>query len=107
MTQNRNFQAGDLVFIRFRLFSDPFAAGWGWAVEDLKIQDNLVDVEDFILSNDFQLYPNPVNSEIITIEAAFQQSVEDVQLVIYDSFGRLIQQQVVIMSNTPHYHCLN
>jgi len=99
MTQNRNFQAGDLVFIRFRLFSDPFAAGWGWAVEDLKIQDNLVDVEDFILSNDFQLYPNPVNSEIITIEAAFQQSVEDVQLVIYDSFGRLIQQQVVTPTN--------
>ncbi|MDH4057378.1 MAG: hypothetical protein OEU76_01370, partial [Cyclobacteriaceae bacterium] len=35
--QNR-FSTGDEVVIRFRLFSDPFAAGWGWAIDNLKIQ---------------------------------------------------------------------
>jgi Secretion system C-terminal sorting domain len=32
------FAAGDEVVIRFRLFSDPGAAGWGWAIDNLKIQ---------------------------------------------------------------------
>ena len=32
------FKAGDEVVIRFRLFSDPGAAGWGWAIDNLKIQ---------------------------------------------------------------------
>lgn len=32
------FASGDEVVIRFRLFSDPGAAGWGWAIDNLKIQ---------------------------------------------------------------------
>ncbi|MEM6297086.1 MAG: T9SS type A sorting domain-containing protein [Bacteroidota bacterium] len=32
------FAAGDEILIRFRLFSDPFAVGWGWAIDDLRIQ---------------------------------------------------------------------
>ncbi len=32
------FDTGDEVVIRFRLFSDPGAAGWGWAIDNLKIQ---------------------------------------------------------------------
>lgn len=32
------FDAGEEILIRFRLFSDPFARGWGWAIDDLRIQ---------------------------------------------------------------------
>ncbi len=32
------FAAGEEILIRFRLFSDPFAVGWGWAIDDLRIQ---------------------------------------------------------------------
>ena len=32
------FNEGDEVIIRFRLFSDPGVAGWGWAIDNLKIQ---------------------------------------------------------------------
>jgi hypothetical protein len=32
------FQANDVVAFRFRFFSDPFAAGWGWAIDNLSIQ---------------------------------------------------------------------
>jgi hypothetical protein len=32
------FQANDEVVIRFRLYSDPFARGWGWAIDNLRIQ---------------------------------------------------------------------
>lgn len=38
MNLQDKFDTGDEVVLRFRLFSDPGAAGWGWAVDNLKIQ---------------------------------------------------------------------
>ena len=38
MTSNGNFKANDIVQIRFRLFADQAAHGWGWAIDNLKIQ---------------------------------------------------------------------
>jgi hypothetical protein len=32
------FHAGDEVALRFRLYSDPFATGWGWSIDNMKIQ---------------------------------------------------------------------
>jgi hypothetical protein len=32
------FDPGQVVAIRFRLFSDPFAVGWGWSIDNLAIQ---------------------------------------------------------------------
>ena len=44
-----NISAGDTLLLRFRLFSDPFANGWGWVIEDLKINP-LVDAVEKIQS---------------------------------------------------------
>ncbi len=38
MNLQDKFDTNDEVVIRFRLFSDPGAAGWGWAIDNLKIQ---------------------------------------------------------------------
>jgi hypothetical protein len=46
------------LLIRFRLFSDPFANGWGWVIDDLKINPLIDSVEDRKY-NDFTIYPNP------------------------------------------------
>jgi hypothetical protein len=43
------FAAGDEVVIRFRLFSDHGAAGWGWAIDNLKIQ--IDEIPPVILHN--------------------------------------------------------
>lgn len=45
------FAPGDTVFFRFRLFSDPFATAWGWAVDDLAIQEDFKAVTSFTLVN--------------------------------------------------------
>ncbi|HMB91640.1 MAG TPA: hypothetical protein VKP65_12380, partial [Rhodothermales bacterium] len=39
------FERGDLIFIRFRLFSDPLAVAWGWAIDNLDIQPNAVSTD--------------------------------------------------------------
>jgi hypothetical protein len=57
---------GDTLLLRFRLYSDPFANGWGWAIEDLKINPLVDAVEKLSEFNDVRLYPNPGNGVIKT-----------------------------------------
>ena len=95
MTQSGHFKSGDTVFIRFRLFSDPSLTGWGWAIDNLRIQDSSVAVEDFISTSNFQLFPNPVTNKVITINAFLKQPVSDLQLILYNDSGQLILQQEI------------
>ncbi len=50
--------AGDTLLVRFRLFSDPFANGWGWVIENLKLGP-LVDAVENIFTETVKVYPNP------------------------------------------------
>jgi hypothetical protein len=50
--------AGDTLLLRFRLYSDPFANGWGWVIEDLKISP-LVDAIEAVNNHPVNIYPNP------------------------------------------------
>lgn len=49
------FNPGDEVVIRFRLHSDPFGAGWGWAIDNLHIQTD--DIAPEILHNHVDYLP--------------------------------------------------
>jgi hypothetical protein len=66
-----NISAGDTLLVRFRLFSDPFANGWGWVIEDLKINP-LVDALPDINNKPVVLYPNPGRG-LIKISYDFSQ----------------------------------
>lgn len=75
--------AGDTLLIRFRLFSDPYANGWGWNIQDLSInalinstvRDN---VEEVIA------YPNPGNGYI---RLNGLQAGSDFSYTIFNSSG--------------------
>jgi hypothetical protein len=49
------FKAGDEVAFRFRLFSDPFSSGWGWSIDNLKIQIDDVPPQILHQQTDFVL----------------------------------------------------
>ena len=53
-----NISTGDTMLVRFRLFSDPSANGWGWVIEDLKIGP-LIDAVSEISHSQVLIYPNP------------------------------------------------
>jgi len=55
---SNNISAEDTLLVRFRLYSDPFANGWGWVVEDLKINP-LVNAVELISNDPVIIYPNP------------------------------------------------
>lgn len=64
LTASSDFNVGDEVLIRFRLYSDPYANGWGWCIDNLMIGSN-VDVAQTELSPGvLRLYPNPAGREL-------------------------------------------
>jgi hypothetical protein len=64
MTENGSFVPGDDVLIRFRLFSNETTNGWGWAIDNLYIQDPITSTEKE-LESAISVYPNPAKETII------------------------------------------
>ena len=56
-----NFDLNDVILIRFRLFADAAVTGWGWAIDDLAIQEEPLAVYEN-QKNNFSIYPNPIIS---------------------------------------------
>ena len=92
----KRFAPGDRVLIRFRLFADPGAHGWGWLIDDLAIQQNAADTtpppptvpQKFRLTGS---YPNPMSPFNPTTTIRFDIAAEtDVTLKVYDVRGRLV-----------------
>ena len=96
LLQDDNFSGGDTILIRFRLFSDPYAHGWGWAVDNLKIQGDVsIGEKKIIAPEDFFIYPNP-SSGSFTISGTFHQPVKQLNFVITDLVGRQIYSRELL-----------
>ena len=96
MLENQAFAAGDEVLIRFRLFADALAHGWGWAIDNLSIQAPVTGVEE---SPDtaFKLYPVPASSEVF---AQFEtRSGQTAEFRVSDVQGRVVYSEKV--NNLP------
>lgn len=83
--------AGDTLLLRFRLFSDPYANGWGWVIEDLKI-NSLVDAVEKISYEHVKVYPNPGNGLIkISSDRAGFENGKPLPYKIFNSSGICIK----------------
>jgi len=90
---NGNFQAGDAILIRFRLFSDPYSNGWGWIIDNLAIQDFETAVSPSLLSSGEVLYfPNPA-AESLNLQIQSKQNIHQLFLKIYNSSGKMVRNQ--------------
>ena len=90
LTENENFVAGDTILIRFRLYSDQLAAGWGWAIDNIRIQIPTAN-EAFpsqIVQNAY-LYPNPLKNEL-NVSILTYEPMNQISCDIYNSYGQLV-----------------
>jgi hypothetical protein len=89
------FNWGDTVLLRFRLYADTSVPGWGWAIDNLSIQNGSPTNADGARQLRFALeqnYPNPFNpSTQIRYEMPKSSRVS---LKVYDQRGRLVRTLV-------------
>ena len=90
MTANDFFSPGDTILIRFRLFSDPYAHGWGWAIDNLRIQFPVSAPLPVLSPGNITVYPNPFN-DIINVRIEPKSNIEDLQIDIYNSMGQKVK----------------
>jgi hypothetical protein len=86
-----NISEGDSLLIRFRLYSDPYANGWGWAIDDLKINP-LVDQVEEISTLGIKVFPNPGNG-LVNIIFQGTEDLKPVRINVYNYTGRCIVQE--------------
>ena len=83
--------AGDTLLLRFRLYSDPLANGWGWVIEDLKINP-LIDAVEKNTYDPVKVFPNPGNGLIrITSDIEGSNSDKSMRYSIFNSSGICIK----------------
>ncbi len=88
---NEVFKEGDIIFIRFRLFADPFVNGWGWSIDDIRIElDRSTSTSDVAKLN-FVIYPNPTSDQLfIQLPSAMTGKIS-----VYDLNGRIVKQAII------------
>ncbi|HEU5289897.1 MAG TPA: T9SS type A sorting domain-containing protein [Cyclobacteriaceae bacterium] len=104
LTESGDFIANDNVIIRFRMFADESINGWGWAIDNLYIQDVVTSTEKE-LDTAVSVYPNPTNGNI-TIEATgISSSVFAIQLL--DTQGKITYRATEEISNGKMSHTIS
>lgn len=93
MLENGNFVSGDTILIRFRLFSDPYAHGWGWAIDNLRIQSPVSSNMTSLSPGNIIVYPNPFNGSFkITSETS--KSIDHLQFDVFNMFGQKVKSVI-------------
>jgi photosystem II stability/assembly factor-like uncharacterized protein len=84
----KKFKDGDIIYLRFRLVSDPFAEGWGWMIDNIEIGDPTTSVEEILEAYEVKNYPNPfTNSTRLSFSLTEKSSIF---AQLYDVNGRVI-----------------
>jgi photosystem II stability/assembly factor-like uncharacterized protein len=56
------FEAGDTVYLRFNLFSDPRLEGWGWTIDNFEINGEVTPTIEFASTLlDYKILGNPAS----------------------------------------------
>ena len=87
LSGNGNFSPGDTILIRFRLFSDPYANGWGWAIDNLRIQVPLSAKLTTLSPGNINIFPNPFG-ESFYVSIHPQKPVSDIEINVFNMFGQ-------------------
>ena len=83
------FNVGDTLLFRMRLYSDPATTAWGWALDDLYIQQKPTGVAEYMNpAFSLQAYPNPSNGAFKVSFTLAETSY--VVLTVHDLSGRVV-----------------
>ena len=84
------FEPRDTILVRFRLHSDHFTAGWGWAIDNVRIQGRISSVNDELMATfKTMVFPNPTSNGSVNVKIT-DAYIGSFEISIYATSGRLI-----------------
>jgi hypothetical protein len=89
LLENGNFKANDTILIQFRLFSDPYANGWGWTIDNLRIQTPVSSQALVLSPGNIMVYPNPF-SEVLNVNVQAKDYIDELTLEIFSLYGQKV-----------------
>lgn len=95
------FDTGDEVVIRFRLFSDPGAAGWGWAIDNLKIQ--IDETLPTVLHNHLDYLLAGTTAFSITLQPSDGSGIDEIFIEIIPNGGEPETTEIPVAENQDEY----
>ncbi|PIF05420.1 MAG: hypothetical protein CSA36_06695 [Draconibacterium sp.] len=96
ITENGAFSAGDTIIIRFRLAADNSLNGWGWAIDNLKIQnETTTPAKEILAGTQINIYPNPFVDKLVFDINNVANTQSSVQITISDLAGETIYAKTV------------
>jgi len=99
MLENQLFSAGETVLIRFRLYSDELAKGWGWAIDNLRVQSLITGIDQILDESTVKVYPNPSFGNF-TLEARFKEPVTSGQIRVTNLLGKILFSKSIVNGQT-------
>lgn len=101
---NGRIKRGEEVVIRFKLFADQLANGWGWMIDNLIIQDEITSLQNSSY-NRLQIYPNPVRTGILKLNTAGLSG--NFKLAIFEQSGKLVYDSQFNDAGNDETHEIN
>jgi hypothetical protein len=107
MTETGDFEPGNEVIIRFRLFSNHSILGWGWSIDNLYIQDAITSTEKE-LEAAVSVFPNPTKGNFTVEATGLTSPYFNIQLTtvqgqsIYNSQGEAVNGKMSHLIYTEH-----
>jgi hypothetical protein len=90
LTDNPDIQAGDVILIRFRLERVAPDTGFGWFIDNLEIQSDIVtSIDPEAMESQVQVYPNPVTNGILKLKVG-DINVREVDFSIHQFNGKML-----------------
>ncbi|WP_075591239.1 T9SS type A sorting domain-containing protein [Labilibacter marinus] len=87
------FEANDTILIRFKLRSDQLTNGWGWVIDNLRIQGRISSVNDGLESGiKISIYPNPISNGATNLKIT-DPYIGSFSVFIYDTSGKQLMNR--------------
>lgn len=101
MTGDNKFAAGDEIVIRFRLLSDQLVHGWGWAIDNVKIQ--IDDSPPTVLHNHYDFISLAAPTLSITSKVSDDAGVSKLFIDYKIKNGAVTTEEIPIIDNVDQY----
>jgi photosystem II stability/assembly factor-like uncharacterized protein len=100
------FNPGEVVYLRFRLVSDPQEEGWGWMIDNVEIQSEVTSIEELPASVALKNYPNPFNNS--TVLQFTLPAKSKVSAALYSLDGKKVSKLIETTENAgQHQYQIN